>query len=94
MSALSHNQASWPVLTGTRAGHFPHQLGLAAAGLSVASAAPYTVLRPIPLSVNRPDYPRSTKTLPDFRCKIRLDLRLQIKQAADEAGINEWTLIN
>jgi len=46
------------------------------------------------VSVTCPDYPTSTKTLPDLLRKIRLDLRLEIKQAAGEAGINEWTLIN
>jgi len=86
--------ASWPVLTGTRAGHFPHQLDFPSPRLSVATGAPYSFLRPIPLSVGCPNYPASAKSLPDLLRRIRLDLRLQIKQAAEAAGINEWTLIN
>ena len=60
----------------------------------MAPGAPYSILRPIPMNVTCPDYPRTARSLPDLLRTIRLDLRLQIKQAAGEAGINEWTLIN
>lgn len=79
---------------GARAGQFPYQLERSGPGLPAAAGGHYSILKPIPMTVTCPDYPRSAKLLPDLLRKIRLDLRLQIKQAAREAGVDEWSIIN
>jgi transcriptional regulator with XRE-family HTH domain len=53
----------------------------------------YSIQAKIPISIFQPDYPVNPRNLGQFLKKIRIELGLQIKQAAKQAGLNDDTII-
>ena len=62
--------------------------------LSAVRSRTYSLRTPVLGSVLHLDYPDTLKSPGQLPRRIRLDLRLQIKQVAQGTGINEWTIIN
>ena len=65
-----------------------------ASWLSAVRFRTYSFCAPLPGSILHLDYPDPPESMGQLLRRIRLDLRLQIKQVAQETGINEWTIIN
>ena len=52
------------------------------------------MVRAIPKAVFRPEYPDNPKTFGEALRKARIDAGLQIKELAEELGVNEGSVIN